>query len=140
MAIKLKEKGIHDFVILEKAVDLGGTWRDNTYPGAECDIPSALYSYSFEPYPEWEYKWSMQPQILEYIKFVVAKYDIHKHIIFDREMTAATWDEESSCWKVTVSNGTSYMGRNLVTAIGQLHHPSIPDFKGLDSLSIPHFH
>ena len=60
MGIKLKELGIHDFVLLEKADDIGGTWRENTYPGAECDIPSALYSYSFEPYPDWEYKWSMQ--------------------------------------------------------------------------------
>jgi len=70
MAIKLKEKGIHDFLLLEKASDIGGTWRENTYPGAECDIPSALYSFSFEPYPYWEYKWSHQPQILEYLQHV----------------------------------------------------------------------
>ncbi|MEM1121706.1 MAG: NAD(P)-binding protein, partial [Bacteroidota bacterium] len=80
MAIQLKNKGIHDFIILEKARDIGGTWRENTYPGAECDIPSALYSFSFEPYPFWEYKWSMQPQILEYIKYVAKKYDLYPHI------------------------------------------------------------
>ncbi len=140
MAIKLKEKGIHDFVILEKSKDLGGTWRDNTYPGAECDIPSALYSYSFEPYPEWEYKWSMQPQILKYINYVVDKYGIRKHILYNKELIQAIWNEEEGLWTVGAADQSNYQTQNVVTALGQLHHPSIPAFEGLDTLNIPVFH
>jgi len=140
MAIKLKEKGIEDFVMLEKADDVGGTWRENTYPGAECDIPSALYSYSFEPYPEWEYKWSMQPQILEYIKYVARKREIYQHIHFGEELVAADWQEQEGIWKVQTKGGKTYHGKMLVSAIGQLHHPSIPNFKGKDSFDGPSFH
>ncbi len=130
MAIKLKEKGIQDFIILEKAASVGGTWRENTYPGAECDIPSALYSFSFEPYPFWEYKWSMQPQILEYIKHVAKKHDLNRHIHFQKEMTAAKWNADENYWSVMTEDGTTYNGKTLVSAIGQLHHPSTPNFKG----------
>jgi len=130
MAIKLKEKGVQDFIILEKAAEIGGTWRENTYPGAECDIPSALYSFSFEPYPFWEYKWSMQPQILDYIKYVAKKHDLYPHIHFQKEMTAAKWNEHSNHWSITTKDETTYTGKTLVSAIGQLHHPSTPNFKG----------
>lgn len=130
MAIKLKEKGITNFALLEKANDVGGTWRENTYPGAECDIPSALYSYSFEPYPDWEYKWSMQAQILEYIKYVTKKYDLYKYIHFKQEMTSAIWHEDSGHWAITTKSGEDYQAKTFITAIGQLHHPSIPDFNG----------
>ena len=139
MAIKLKEKGIHDFIILEKAEDVGGTWRENTYPGAECDIPSALYSYSFEPYPDWEYKWSMQPQILEYIHYVVDKYDIRPHIHFQKELTSAEWDEEGH-WNIKTKDGSSYVSKTFISAIGQLHHPSTPNFKGKESFENANFH
>lgn len=140
MAIKLKEQGIHDFVILEKADDVGGTWRENTYPGAECDIPSALYSYSFEPYPKWEYKWSMQAQILEYIKYVAKKYELYQHIQFKKEMTTATWNEHDQIWTILTKDQKEYTSKTLVTAIGQLHHPSIPAFPGKDSFPGKSFH
>jgi len=140
MAIKLKERGIKDFIILEKESDIGGTWRENTYPGAECDIPSALYSYSFEPYPEWEYKWSMQPQILQYINHVADKHNLRDHILFDEEVISATWLQESSIWNVQTTAGKKYQSSSIITAIGQLHHPSIPKFKNIDNLSIPYFH
>ncbi len=130
MAIKLKEKSIHDFIILEKATEVGGTWRENTYPGAECDIPSALYSFSFEPNANWKYKWSMQPQILEYIKHVATKYDLYKHIHFQKEMTSAKWQEGIGEWNVQTKDGATYNGRTLISAIGQLHHPSTPNFQG----------
>ncbi|MEM9897635.1 MAG: NAD(P)/FAD-dependent oxidoreductase, partial [Bacteroidota bacterium] len=140
MAIKLKERGIHDFVILEKASEVGGTWRENTYPGAECDIPSALYSYSFEPYPYWEFKWSMQEQILAYIKYVVDKYDLRHHIHFQREMTSAKWADTESHWVVCTKDGLTYHSRALICAIGQLHHPRVPDIKGKDSFSGANWH
>ncbi len=127
LAIKLKEKGIQDFIILEKASSVGGTWRENTYPGAECDIPSALYSYSFEPYPHWEYKWSMQPQILEYINHVVDKYELMPHIIFEKEMLSAEWQEEKGHWIVSTKDNDKFQGKSFVSAVGQLHHPSTPD-------------
>lgn len=140
MAIKLKDRGITNFIILEKANGVGGTWRENTYPGAECDIASALYSYSFEPNPEWEYKWSMQPQILDYIKYVAEKHDLLKHMHFGKEVSAATWEEEAGHWIVETKEGTTYKGKNLVSAIGQLHHPSVPKFKGKDSYKGDSFH
>ena len=125
MAIKLKEKGIQDFIILEKADDIGGTWRENTYPGAECDIPSALYSYSFEPWPKWEYKWSLQPQILEYINFVVDKHNLRPYIHFGKELTKAVWQEADGTWLVTTIDGTTNKGKPFIPAIGQLHHSSL---------------
>ena len=140
MAIKLKERGIEDFIILEKESDIGGTWRENTYPGAECDIPSALYSYSFEPYPEWEYKWSMQPQILQYINHVADKHELRDHILFGEEVISAIWLQDSGIWQIKTKAGKTYQSTTLITAIGQLHHPSIPKFKNIDQLSIPHFH
>ncbi|MEM6319540.1 MAG: NAD(P)/FAD-dependent oxidoreductase, partial [Bacteroidota bacterium] len=140
MAIQLKEKGIHDFVILEKAKEVGGTWRENTYPGAECDVPSALYSFSFEPYLHWEYKWSMQPQILEYIKHVTQKYDLYRHIQFEQEVTAAEWKTSESNWQVTTKNNTHYTAQTVISAIGQLHHPSTPNFAGKDTFEGPNWH
>jgi len=140
MAIKLKEKGIQDFVLLEKADDIGGTWRENTYPGAECDIPSALYSYSFEPYPDWEYKWSMQGQILSYIKYVAKKHDLYSYIEFRKEMTTATWESDKKTWHIGMKDGSIYESQTLITAIGQLHHPSTPDFIGKESYEGDSFH
>ncbi len=138
MAISLKANGINDFIILEKADGLGGTWRENTYPGAECDIPSALYSYSFEPYPDWEYKWSHQPQILDYIKYCSKKYDIDQHLHFNKELTTARW--KSNHWTIDTKDGSSYDARSFIPALGQLHHPSTPNFKGGDSFKGPSFH
>lgn len=140
MGIKLKELGIHDFVLLEKADDIGGTWRENTYPGAECDIPSALYSYSFEPYPDWEYKWSMQGQILSYIQYVAHKHDLRPHIHFEKEMTSASWQSVEKVWSLQTKDGSEYSTRFLVTAIGQLHHPSTPAFDGVEKFSGESFH
>ena len=140
MAIKLQEKGIKDFIILEKADDIGGTWRENTYPGAECDIPSALYSYSFEPWPKWEYKWSMQPQILEYIHFVVDKHNLRQYIQFGKELTSAEWQETEGTWIITAKDGSTHKGKTFIPAIGQLHHPSIPEFKGKETFTRPSFH
>ena len=128
MGIQLKQKGIHNFIILEKAHDVGGTWRENTYPGAECDVPSALYSFSFEPYPDWEYKWSHQPQILAYLKMCVEKYELSSHIHFQKELTSAHWQEQDVLWKIKTKDGSIFHSKTFIPAVGQLHFPSIPNF------------
>ena len=93
MAIALQQQNV-DFVILEKADDIGGTWRDNTYPGCACDIPSHMYSFSFEPKPDWQHMWSFQPEILDYLKGVTEKYGLRRYISFGSHVDRAHWDDE----------------------------------------------
>lgn len=140
IAILMQEAGIDDYVLLEKADDVGGTWRENTYPGAECDIPSALYSYSFEHNADWQYKWSEQPQILEYQKHVAAKHNLPERIRFGREVTTASFDEEQHCWMVTTTTGEVYAGQHLISAVGQLHHPNVPHFPDDETYAGVRFH
>lgn len=140
MAIHLKEKGIHDFIILEKAESLGGTWRENTYPGAECDIPSALYSYSFESNPDWDYKWSHQDQILAYMDYCADKYGIKSHIRYNKELISAHWDDGYNHWTLTSKDQSEYKATTFIPAIGQLHHPSTPSFSNQSSFQGSFFH
>lgn len=140
LGIKLKVAGIDDFLILEKAEDLGGTWRDNTYPGAECDIPSALYSYSFEHNSEWEYKWSGQEQILKYQRDTAGKYAVLPHIRYGQELVHADFAAHQLCWHLTTGSGTEYRAQHLVTAVGQLHHPNTPKFPGAEAFAGEIFH
>ncbi|WP_326984025.1 NAD(P)/FAD-dependent oxidoreductase [Chryseobacterium sp. MYb264] len=130
MAISLKKLGIDSFFIMEKAKDIGGTWRDNSYPGAQCDVPSALYSYSFEPFPGWKKKWSDQPQILDYLRFNVEKNELDKHIFYEKEFCSSLFKAEQGIWEVKTKQGNVYLTKSLIMAIGQLHHPKIPDIKG----------
>lgn len=140
MAIMLKQRGIDDFVILEKASGLGGTWRNNIYPGAECDVPSALYSYSFEHNPEWAYKWSGQQQILKYQEDTAAKYNIEQHIVLNTEVEASKYNEDAKRWLIRTVAGQQYEAQHLVSAIGQLHHPSTPIIKEAQRYSGQRFH
>ncbi len=138
LAAKLRERGDEDFIILEKAQDVGGTWRENTYPGAECDIPSALYSYSFALNPGWDFKWAKQPQILKYLQDFAKDRDLLRHIKFGESVTGA--DYNGGRWRVKTASGGIYDGQFFVSAIGQLHNPSIPDFKGRGNFKGPNFH
>jgi len=140
MAIKLKEAGLQDIAILEKADGLGGTWRENTYPGAECDIPSALYSYSFVSYPDWEYKWSHQPQILSYLDMCADQYDLKQHIQYQQEVTGANWDPQEKQWSVSTRAGETLSCKFLIFATGQLHHPSTPEWPGMEDFQGQVFH
>ncbi|MGI5207968.1 flavin-containing monooxygenase [Spirillospora sp. CA-108201] len=126
MAIGLKKAGVHDFVILEKADEVGGTWRENTYPGCACDIMSLLYSYSFEPKSDWSRMFPEQGELLRYIKDVVDKYELAQHIRFKAEVTATEYDDATGTWQVTVNGGETVRGRALVAGMGPLHRPSIP--------------
>ncbi len=135
LAIQLKKRGRDDFLILEKAYDVGGTWRDNTYPGCACDVPSHMYSYSFALNPRWSQQWSEQPEILRYLQRLATKYDVYDHVRFGTEANSATWDEHSGSWTVGTSDGQSFTGRFLAAGVGALHIPSIPDLPGLDSFT-----
>ena len=138
LAAKLREQGIEDFIILEKSDGVGGTWRHNTYPGAECDIASMLYSYSFAPNPSWDFKWAKQPQILNYLENFTKDRDLYRHIKFGQAVTEATYADGR--WNVKTASGETYDCQFFVSAIGQLHHPATPDFKGKDSFKGVSFH
>ena len=140
MAIKLAEAGHRDVLILEKNEDVGGTWRDNHYPGAECDVPSALYSYSFERKTDWDYQWSEQPQILDYIHHVVDKHRLRERTRFNAEVKGASYDENDKLWLVRLAGGETLRAHYLVSAVGQLHKPSIPTIDGQDSFGGSQFH
>ncbi|HKL63738.1 MAG TPA: NAD(P)/FAD-dependent oxidoreductase, partial [Woeseiaceae bacterium] len=140
MGIKLREAGFEDFTLFEKADAIGGTWRDNTYPGAECDIPSALYSYSFEPNPRWAHKWSHQPEILRYMEHCAEKYGLYPHIRLDTEVAKARWDDDEARWHLTLGDGSEEVFDVFVTGVGQLSRPFVPEIPGLDEFTGPSFH
>jgi cation diffusion facilitator CzcD-associated flavoprotein CzcO len=140
MAIQLKKAGRHDFVVLEKAAEVGGTWRDNTYPGCACDIPSHLYSFSFEPNPNWSRQYPQQREIWDYLRRCVRKYRINPHIRFNTKMVSAEFDDGSGRWLLTTDSGETIRARVLVGAFGPLHQPALPDLPGLDRFTGRTFH
>ena len=139
MGIALQKQGL-DFLILEKADDVGGTWRDNTYPGAACDVPSHLYSFSFEPKPDWPHVFSYQPDILTYLKGVTDKYGLKRQIRFGQHVDRAHWDDSEYRWHVFTKTGEEYVAQFLISGAGALHIPSLPDIAGLGDFHGPVFH
>ena len=143
LGIELKKRGLDTFTIFEKADSVGGTWRANTYPGAECDIPSALYSYSFENF-DWPNKWSHQPVIRDYLEHCATRYGLRPHLQFGATVTACVWDEDSQTWEVTVDHGDdgahTYRFDIVVSATGQLSRPRWPDIDGMDDFEGDLFH
>ena len=138
-AIAFDKAGI-DYVILEKKSDIGGTWRDNTYPGCACDIPSHLYSYSFEQNPNWSKLWPPQPEIQQYLLDVAKKYKLRWHVEFGQEVEKAWWDDRAMEWHVRTKQGSEYISQFLISGAGALHVPSIPDFKGISDFQGAAFH
>jgi cation diffusion facilitator CzcD-associated flavoprotein CzcO len=159
-AIRLKQAGIEDFVVLERGGDVGGTWHVNTYPGCQCDIPSHLYSFSFAPNPDWSRTYSRQPEIWEYLCRVCREHGVEAHIRFHHEVTAARWDEEAKLWRIQVDARTrdgatprasSPGGRSgacprelsaelLIAAPGPLSEPKLPEIEGLERFQGKVFH
>lgn len=137
--VRLRQAGVENFVILEKAESVGGTWRDNTYPGCACDVPSALYSYSFAPNPEWSRAFARQPEIRDYIETVADRFELRPHLRFGVEVNRAQWDDTEKLWRLDTSNG-EVTARFVVAATGPWHEPLIPDVPGLDSFEGPAFH
>ncbi len=131
MGIALQQQNV-DFLILEKADDIGGTWRDNTYPGCACDIPSHMYSFSFEPKPDWQHMWSFQPEIQDYLQGVTDKYGLRRYIRFNSHVDRAHWDDDEMRWHVFTDDGREFVAQFVVSGAGGLHIPLIPDFDGLD--------
>lgn len=140
MAIQLRNAGIETFTLLEKASGVGGTWRDNTYPGAACDVQSHLYSFSFEPKHDWSRKFGLQPEILDYMQHCVEKYDLAGHIQFNNEVASAVFNEATNTWTVTTTDGESQTADIIVTATGQLNQPAWPNIPGLDTFAGTTFH
>src|SRR4051812_8316744 len=139
MAINLKKAGRDDFVLLEKGTDVGGTWHWNTYPGCACDVPSHLYSFSFAPNPEWPETYSKQPEIRKYLEKVATDFGIRPYIRFNTTVEGARWDDDAQRWTVETSQGT-ISARVLVSGMGPLSEPRIPDIEGLDSFEGETFH
>jgi cation diffusion facilitator CzcD-associated flavoprotein CzcO len=140
LAIRLKKAGMDDFVLFEASDGVGGTWRTNSYPGAACDVPSHLYSYSFEMKPDWTKTYANQPEILQYFEDCADKYDIRPHLRTSTAISRIRWDEASSCWYLHTSAGGEYRANVVVSALGTFNAPHIPDIEGLDSFSGTHFH
>jgi cation diffusion facilitator CzcD-associated flavoprotein CzcO len=139
MAIRLRQAGIEDFVVLEKADDVGGTWRDNSYPGCACDVPSHLYSFSFAPNPEWTRTFSPQPDIWGYLRRCARRYGVMEHTRFGHELLDAGWDEDAQRWRLETSRG-ELTAQALVLGTGPLSAPSIPDLPGLQRFEGTTFH
>lgn len=138
--IELKKRGFDDIVVFEKADEVGGVWRENTYPGAACDVPSPFYSYSFEPNPRWPHRFSRQPAILDYIRHVAEKYDVRRHIRFGTEVVGAAFDESTGKWTVELDAGEPVVVDVLVSAVGQLSRPALPRIDGLETFGGDSFH
>ncbi|MGA2552742.1 MAG: NAD(P)/FAD-dependent oxidoreductase [Burkholderiaceae bacterium] len=140
MAIALRKAGHESFLVLERSATVGGTWRDNTYPGCACDIPSFLYSYSFEPRANWSRLYPSQPEILNYLGECVAKYRLSVNIQFETEIVEASYCESEQDWSITAKTGKRYRSRFLVSAMGGLNRPSLPQIEGLERFQGATFH
>ncbi len=137
--VKLRQNG-EEFTIFEKADRLGGTWRENRYPGLTCDVPAHAYTYSFEPYPEWKAYYAAGPDIQVYFEMVADKYDVRRSIRFNCEVAGMVWDEASHEWSVTLGNGETQRFDVVIAASGVLHHPKMPVIEGLESFAGRAFH
>src|SRR5690348_10051300 len=138
-AIQLKRQGIDDFVVLERADDVGGTWRDNSYPGCACDVQSHLYSFSFALNPDWSRSYSPQPEIWAYLQRCARDFGILPHIRFGHEMCGAAWDETAQRWRIETSRGP-FTASMVVLATGPLSDPLIPKLPGLEAFQGTKFH
>ncbi|WP_406265368.1 NAD(P)/FAD-dependent oxidoreductase [Nocardia sp. NBC_00881] len=139
LAIRLAQQGRDDYLVLERGSDVGGTWRDNTYPGAACDVPSHLYSYSFELNPDWTRSFSCQSEIQQYIENVSTRYGVRDKHIFDCDVTRARWNNDSAVWEIESSQG-SFTADTVVSAVGALCEPALPDIKGINGFEGEIFH
>ncbi|WP_406014560.1 NAD(P)/FAD-dependent oxidoreductase [Streptomyces sp. NBC_00984] len=139
-AVRLRREGITDFVVLERAESVGGTWRDNSYPGCACDVPSHLYSFSFAPNPEWPRTFSGQEHIRAYLERVADTFGLRPHLRLGHEVTVMRWDREELHWAIETANGASFTADVVVSASGPLSDPKTPDIPGLADFPGKVFH
>jgi cation diffusion facilitator CzcD-associated flavoprotein CzcO len=140
MGMRLRQEGVEDFVILEKGAALGGTWRDNTYPGASCDAPSFLYSFSFAQKPDWSRRFAWQAELLGYSTELAVRHGLLPHCRFNTEVTTITYDDAANTWTLTCADGTHVVADFVVTGVGQLNRPSIPELPGRETFAGVQFH
>jgi len=140
MGVRLRQAGFDDFVMLEKGGGVGGTWCHNRYPGCACDIPSALYSFSFDVKKDWSRPYAPQPEILAYMESLAKKHDLLSRVRFGCEVRAATWDEDRARWTLELTSGESVEAEVVVSALGMFNELVTPDIEGLDSFAGTCFH
>jgi cation diffusion facilitator CzcD-associated flavoprotein CzcO len=140
MAIQLEKAGIHSYTIFERASEIGGTWRDNSYPGAACDVPSHVYSFSFEPNPSWSRVFAESGEIQEYLLGVVEKWKLRGQLRLNTEIVDARFDQDAGCWTLTAEDDQTFSARVVVAGVGGLVDPALPDIKGLQSFAGEVFH
>ena len=131
LGMRLQNAGIGSFTIFEKSDRLGGTWRDNTYPGAACDSPSFAYCFSFEQKTDWSRKWAPQEEILDYVRHCAGKYGLLPQTHFETEITSARFDADAGVWQLRSSDGEEFAAEILVSGVGQLNRPFVPEIPGL---------
>lgn len=136
--IKLKAAGIDDFRVFEKASDVGGTWRDNTYPGVACDVPSHLYSCSFAPNPDWSRWYAPGHEIQDYIRSCAVEFGVRDHITFETSIESATWRDDH--WALVDSHGATCTARSIISALGGLHTANEPQLPGRELFNGDIFH
>ncbi|OWY26217.1 NAD(P)/FAD-dependent oxidoreductase [Sphingobacteriales bacterium UPWRP_1] len=139
-ALRLQKEGLSDFIIFERADDLGGTWRDNIYPGCACDVPSHLYSFKDEPNPNWTNVFAGQAEIWQYMKQVIQNHRLQPHIQYNTNITKAVYRQETGTWLLTDQNGKEYVVKMVISATGPLNRPNIPPIKGLANFKGNWFH
>ncbi len=140
MAVQLQQRTHHSFVLFEKGPALGGTWRDNDYPGCACDVPSHLYSFSFAPNPRWSRMYAPQEEILAYLRRVADEHRLHPHIRLNAELATAELDERAGCWRLELRGGEKLTARHLVLGVGALSRPAYPTLRGLERFRGKSFH
>jgi len=140
LAVRLLQNGERNWLILEQGSDIGGTWRVNHYPGAACDVPSHLYSFSFAPNPNWSHKFARQQEIFAYQQQLVQQYCLRPQIRLNCPVESAEFDEENRLWRVRNSEGEPFFAQILVTASGQLSLPKLPELEGLADFAGSAFH
>jgi cation diffusion facilitator CzcD-associated flavoprotein CzcO len=139
MGIKLRRAG-YEFTIYEKSDGVGGTWRDNAYPGAACDVPSHLYSYSFEPNPWWGRTYATQPEILAYLERCTDQYGVRSHLRTNTPIAEARWNDADQQWELKAESGELFVAEVLVSGLGMLNVPSMPEIPGIDEFRGRAFH
>jgi cation diffusion facilitator CzcD-associated flavoprotein CzcO len=138
MAIRLREQGYRNFTVLEKAAEMGGTWRDNVYPGVACDVAAHLYTYSFARHPGWQTRYAKGADIWKYNHDVARRYGVLPHIAFGKEVRSAVFD--AGVWHLTTQDGAEYQADVVIAATGRLHHPLVPQIEGAESFTGAQFH
>ncbi|MDQ9008732.1 NAD(P)/FAD-dependent oxidoreductase [Acinetobacter gerneri] len=138
-AYQLNQVSYDNYIVLEKAARVGGTWRDNNYPGCGCDVPSALYSFSFSPSHKWSHLFAKQPEILSYLEDVAEKYNLNEKIEFENELLSAKWDEKKHLWNLETSKGP-YQAKTVIFTTGPITEPSMPKLKGIETFKGEMFH